>query len=208
MPPLEPAPSRSKFSLDKCPKPKQPAKRRLPDLRELTPTAAPMAAPEDVRKIIRDAKHFIGIDVETHDLVPAGNPLWEIREFGIPTRADDGTLRYLRLLQVGWGRSQDDMKTRLIKPEDFVVKGEATDKHKIAHDYALKHGVPVKEVLLELFADVSEAVEQGCRVCAHHCGFDAGIIGREMKRAGLAECKASWDAMITEAGLCTMDHST
>ena len=211
MPTLEPAPKRSKFSLDKCPRPS--ANGRLPDFGKLTSEAPALAPPETVRKIIGDAKHFIGIDVETHDLVPAGNPMWEVGEFGFPARASDDTLRYLRVLQLGWARSQDGaqakiVKTLLIKPEDFVVREQATKKHGIAHDYALTHGVPVKEALLELFADVSDAVEQGCRVTAHHCGFDAGIIGREMERAGLAECKASWDAMIRKNGLCTMDHST
>ena len=206
----EPKQKRSKFSLEKCPRPRQP-KGSPPDLSQMSSEAKPLPAPLTVRNILSDATRFLAIDTETHALVPAGNSKREVGEFGFPTRASDETLSYLRLLQLGWARSQDGadpvVKTRLIRPVGFAVQAEAAEKHKITHEHASAHGVPVKEALAELFEDVSAAVEQGCRICAHHCGFDAGIIGREMQRAGLLECKAAWDGMVSKHGLCTMEPS-
>ena len=71
---------------------------------------------------------------------------------------------------------------------------------------ACEKGVPIKDAPREFFKDVADAVDRGYRLCAHHMGFDAGIILRELGRAGLREYIPQWTSMVRK-GLCTMDPS-
>ena len=96
------------------------------------------------------------------------------------------------------------IKTKLIKPTDFTIECSATNKHHITHNEACENGVPIREALHEFFEDVTVLVGKGYRLCAHHLGFDAGIILRELDRAGLHSCKLEWVSMV-QKGLCTMD---
>ena len=209
MPTLEPAPKRSKFSLEKCPRPSD--KGRLPDLTKLTQEVKTLPAPPIVREKLEGSSLFVGIDIETHALVPrvAGKSFWRAGEFGLPTTADDDTLAFLRMIQLGWayvpiGSSAPCVKSFLIKPDGFTVEASASYKHGITHELVVEPGKELGGVLREFMADLTALSGMGYRVCAHHLGFDAGVILREMRRAGLSDSIAPLEQMFRD-GLCTMD---
>ena len=66
--------------------------------------------------------------------------------------------------------------------------------------------MPIRDALRDFFEDVSDVLSKGHRLCAHHLGFDAGIVLREMGRAGLHDSMGQW-ALMASKGLCTMDPS-
>ena len=184
----------------------------MPDLSELTHEVKTVPAPRLVIEKMEGSSLFVGIDVETHALVPRGSnksSFWKTGEFGFPTTADDEALCFLRLVQLGWAYIADGsdvpvVKSCLIKPKGFAIETSATEKHGIEHDTALEHGRPLGEVLREFLEDVSALHEKGYRICAHHLGFDAAILSREMARAGIGLASGAWDQRVRE-GLCTMD---
>ena len=149
---------------------------------------------------------------ETHALVPRGPSqasFWRAGEFGFLTTANDETLLFLRLVQLGWAYMTDGsdvpvIKSHLIKPEGFAIESAAIDKHGIENSEALKHGQPLAEVLRVFLDDLTSCLEKGYRICAHHLGFDAGILSREMVRVGIDPVRDVWDKGVRE-GLCTMD---
>ena len=207
----EAPPKRSRFSFGKCTQTPQ-SKALLPDLNLLTEEVATLPAPKPVMEKLHGPPLFIGIDVETHALVPrraSQASFWRTGEFGFLTTADDEALSFLRLVQLGWAYTTDDsdvpvVKTCLIKPEGFTIESTATEKHGIKHSEALEHGQPLAEVLRVFLDDLTSCLEKGYRICAHHLGFDAGILTREMARVGINRVRDVWDKGMRE-GLCTMD---
>ena len=206
-----PPSKKSRFSLSKCAQtPKSGPS--LPDLNRLTEEIAPLPAPKRVMEKLHGPPLFIGIDVETHALVPRGPSqasFWRTGEFGFLTTADDEALSFLRLVQLGWAYTTDDsevpvIKSYLIKPEGFTIESAATEKHGIKHSEALEQGQPLAEVLRVFLDDLASCLEKGYRICAHHLGFDAGILSREMARAGVNPLREAWSNGVRE-GLCTMD---
>ena len=209
--PAAPPPKRSRFAFGKCAQmPKSGAS--LPHLNQLTEEVATLPASELVMEKLHGPPLFIGIDVETHALVPRGPSqasFWRTGEFGFLTTADDEALSFLRLVQLGWAYVADGsdapvVKTCLIKPEGFTIESAATAKHGIENSEAVKHGQPLAEVLRVFLDDLSSCLERGYRICAHHLGFDAGILSREMARAGIDPVRDVWDKGVRD-GLCTMD---
>ena len=206
-----PPPKRSRFSVDKCPRPLE-GRGRLPDLRQLTQEVKSLPAPPRVVEKLDGSSFFVGIDVETHALVPRGSnqqSFWKSGEFGFLTTADNEALSLLRVVQIGWAYATKDadalvIKSCLVKPEGFAIESPATEKHGIKHDFAFEHGRPLHEVLCEFLDDVLALLQKGYRICAHHLGFDAGILSREMTRAGIGVARGDWDQRVRE-GLCTMD---
>ena len=205
-----PPPKRSRLSFGKCAQmPKSGAP--LPDLSRLTEEVATLPAPKPVMEKLHGPSLFLGIDVETHALVPRGPgqaSFWRTGEFGFLTTADDEALSFLRLVQLGWaykadGSDEPVVKTCLIKPEGFTIESAATEKHGIKNSEALDHGQPLAEVLRLFLDDLTSCLEKGYRICAHHLGFDAGIIAREMARVGIDPARDVWNKNVRE-GLCTM----
>ena len=211
-PPEEAPPQKkSRFSFGKCaqmPNTEAP----LPELHRLTEEVATLPAPKPVMEKLHGPHLFIGIDVETHALVPRGPSqasFWRTGEYGFLTTANDETLSFLRLVQLGWAYVEDGsdvpvVKTCLIKPEGFTIDIAATDKHGIKHSEAVEHGQPLAEVLRIFLDDLTSCLEKGYRICAHHLGFDAGTLSREMARAGINPLREAWSNGVRE-GLCTMD---
>ena len=207
----EPPRKRSKFSMAAGQK-LLASKGRLPDLKELTPIAKESPAPSSVREKFCGPGRFIGIDVETHALdARTCSRDWQTDEFGFSTKASAELLSSLRLVQLGWAWAFSDgsaavIKAKLIKPVGFTIEPGATEKHRITHEEACEKGVPIEDALQEFLKDVADAVDRGYRLCAHHMGFDAGIVLRELGRAGLQEHIPQWMAMAKQ-GLCTMHPS-
>jgi hypothetical protein len=204
-----PPQKRAKFSPNAC-RALLASKGRLPDLSKLSKSVQVLPASQAVRDQFRFSPKFVGIDIETHALVPPSkSPAWRTDEFGILVKASEEALAYLRIVQLGWTYSCEGapvIKTKLIKPVGFAVEPGATVKHRISHEEALENGVPIRDALCDLFSDVTRAISEGHRLCAHHLGFDAGIILREMERAGLNSYVDKW-VQVVGGGLCTMDPS-
>ena len=205
----EPTRKRTKFSFDSSKKLSE-SKGRLPDLDKLNPIVKESLAPQAVRDKFCGPARFIGIDIETHALVPkSGSCHWRSDEFGVLSGVSKECVSSLRMVQLGWAFADWGAivtKTKLIKPVGFAIEPGATAKHRISHEEALENGVPIRDALCDLFSDVTRAISEGHRLCAHHLGFDAGIILREMERAGLNSYVDKW-VQVVGGGLCTMDPS-
>ena len=67
-----PPPKRSRFSVDKCPRPVE-DRGRLPDLSQLTQEVKSLPAPPRVVEKFDGSSFFVGIDVKTQALVPRGS---------------------------------------------------------------------------------------------------------------------------------------
>ena len=183
------------------------SKGRLPDLNKLVAIVKESPAPQNVLEKFCGVANFIGIDVETHARARYGECDWRTDEFGLLTGASEETLSSLRIIQLGWAYFAEGgmvTKTKLIKPSGFTIDPGATDVHRISHEEASGNGIPIQDALREFFEDVVDLRDKGYRLCAHHLGFDAGIILRELERAGLHGCMPEWVSLVGK-GLCTMD---
>ena len=156
-------------------------------------------------------KLIVGIDVETHALVPPQpKGAWRAGNFGLQTKLDLDTIGPLRLIQLGWAfgdlpANSPQSKARIVKPDGFQVHPDASAKHRITHELAVDEGRPLRDVLQEMLRDVLGAARRGGRVCAHHLEFDATVITNEMRRlGGFEEELVEWDAFV-RFGLCTMN---
>ena len=124
---------------------------------------------------------IISIDIETHGW-PSTPTRVHIGSFGWHFCEEEGLCDFARILQLGWaiGRAglstPRTVKNYYIKPSDFSVTHAATRFHGITHDFAVQHGHPLDQVLMELMDDVETPHKRGARLCAHHLEFDAGII--------------------------------
>ena len=205
----EPAQKRARFSTAACPKPSA-SKGRLPDLSKLIPDVKGLPAPVSVRHKFRGSSLFIGVDIETHaPISTSDNCDFRSGEFDIKITVTEECLSSLRVIQLGWvfvDEASTVIKTKLIKPIDFTVKSDATKVHHITDEEARDHGVPLQRALCEFIEDMAALHGKGYRLCAHHLGFDAGIILRELDRAGMHSRKLEWVSMV-QKGLCTMDPS-
>ena len=113
----EAPPKRSRFSFGKCAQ-VQKSGALLPDLSRLTEEVATLPAPKPVVEKLHGPPLFIGIDVETHALVPRGPSrasFWRTGEFGFLTTADDEALSFLRLVQLGWAYTTDGSEAPIVK---------------------------------------------------------------------------------------------
>jgi hypothetical protein len=153
------------------------------------------------------------IDVETHDIAPRKHERgWIPGTFGHERlTVDDSCVRKLRVVQLGWtiGDITSDepptTKSRIVRPEGFVVTDEVSEIHDILHKDALENGGSLKLVLEEFLKDVEHLVGAGGRLCAHHFEFDAAIIDTELGRCGVdAEQRRIWQQAV-RSGMCTMN---
>lgn len=150
----------------------------------------------------------MGIDIETHSLVPStAESWWRPGHFGFMTRLTKEVLAELHVVQIGWTvgtfGSVPTTKERLVQPDGFEITDGATEKHKISHSAAVSQGEPLAKCLRELLDDVSSLKLQGGRVCSHNLEFDVGILVAEMHRCGLADlAQLLVDAV--EGGFCSM----
>ena len=86
----------------------------------------------------------------------------------------------------------------VIKPVGFSIPEEAARIHGITTEYAIKNGMPLSDVLNEVYSALNEAHY----VVAHNMSFDEKIIGAEFLRNGLEDC------LPTKKRICTMQSST
>lgn len=109
-----------------------------------------------------------------------------------------------RVVQLAW-QFYDDRgillgeANRIIRPDGFIIPGEAAMVHGISTEKAMKEGIDLKEALLE-FADVL-SVAKG--LVAHNMNFDDKVVSAEFIRSGLPL------ELIQEINkICTMEGST
>ena len=89
---------------------------------------------------------WASIDVETHDLAPPSDRVWEVGEFGhLRHRTGIARIRALRIVQIGWTVGDFDSsdppvtKVRLMKPGGFKVTLAATRAHNITQEPSLSN---------------------------------------------------------------------
>jgi len=167
--------------------------------------------PDNVRKLLADAKCFFAFDVETHKLVPTTTAtiLKNGQKANLYSRVASQDLSALRVVQIGWavGRVDDAhepvVKAYVVKPEGYTIDEEATAKHRITQEAAASGGAPLKDVLAMFLCEAKAASEQGARMTSFNLAFDAAMIRFELARAGFNKDIHTWDNMIGD-GLCTM----
>ena len=167
-----------------------------------TPTAPP---PEVAAKLGKQCL-VAGVDVETHDWEAHTGIKAEYGQYGFYSIMHPDGLN-ARIVQLGWavGTAPNALvvKERLVQPSDFQISEKATHYHGISHDWAIRNGRPLREVLEEFITDMINVYDEGGRIVVHHLEFDCGIIERELLRAGLGRVDV-W-RRIARSDMCTMD---
>ena len=145
----------------------------------------PLPPPTVIAHQLAQTHHLaVGIDIETHILVPGNTKVWAEGQFGFKTTIDPDSITAMRLIEIGFAigdcHGGDPIaQSCVIRPDGFMVSCEATRVHHISHGDAVQDGIPLKDALELMVTRVLEAVSAGHRIVSHHLEFDAGIIAAE-----------------------------
>ena len=170
---------------------------------------APLPPPAAIADKLLNGHHLaVGIDVETHILVPHNTKTWNDGQFGFKCKVCSDSISTMRIVEVGWAigdcRCEEPVvQSYVVRPDGFVVSNESTNVHHISHAEAIKDGIPLPCALERMVTNVLDAVDAGYRVVSHHLEFDAGIIAAELVRAELGHLSGPW-ARAVMGGFCTM----
>ena len=169
-------------------------------------TASPKKPADEVRAKIGRCRLVAGIDVETNPWT-CSETAAGLGQFGFYCFCPPAKLE-ARIVTIGWAfgelHSDPVRKERIVKPDGFRVEEAGARFHGVSHETAESDGLPLAKVLTELLDDMVAVRRAGGRVVAHHLELDAGIIARELERAGLGHRKDEWATFVRE-GLCLMD---
>ena len=204
----EQAPKRPRFIAIRSPGRIRAPTPRATDLVCGPPT--PLPPPTVIAHQLAQTHHLaVGIDIETHNLVPGNTKVWAEGQFGFKTTIDPDSITAMRLIEIGFAigdcHGGDPIaQSCVIRPDGFMVSCEATRVHHISHGDAVQDGIPLKDALELMVTRVLEAVSAGHRIVSHHLEFDAGIIAAELVRAGLQHLCDDW-AHAVKNGFCTMN---
>ena len=169
----------------------------------------PLPPPTAIAHQLARAHHLaVGIDVETHILVPGNTKGWAEGQFGFKCKVCPAAINEMRIVEIGWAigdcrRGEPVVQSCVVRPDGFVVSCESTSVHHISHTDAVNEGIPLPLALERMVTSVLEAVGAGHRIVSHHLEFDAGIIAAELVRAGLRHLSSPW-ARAVMGGFCTM----
>ena len=198
---------RKGFVFKPIPKPDRQVK--VPLFHELTfgPASAP-PAPDNVLKLLGQQDLFVGIDVETHQLVPRIYSKGVEGKFGHWSADLGDACVNMRVVQVGWsfgrvGLGQPTTKQHVVTPDGFRIDAQAAAKHGITNERAIASGRCLVEVLAEFIEDVTEVLRNGGRLVAHNLSFDGEVLLNELVRSGYEDKREFWTEAV-KAGLCTM----
>ena len=167
-------------------------------------------APETIVSQIGNPKLAIGVDLETHGWPDCSSSKGHVGQYGFYTMKDDASLKFARIVQIGWvvGECRMDAETSaksyLVRPDGFEIQQRAVDFHKISNERAGTEGVSLKEALSAFMEDAVAAYDGGGKIVAHQIEWDGGVIYEELGRCGLTALQSKWASMITTAGFCTM----
>ena len=163
--------------------------------------------PEVLRKLGVEGL-AVGVDIDTADWTPKRNPLRK-GQFGFYTMSGPEAFEQ-RIVQLGWSirdvaaESSEEHGEIIVQPHDFEISDKAAKFHGVCARRAWEEGIPL-DAALERFMDVMQrAHSKGGRVVIHNLEFDAGIIDKELTRAGLERWRPLWHE-IARQGFCTMD---
>lgn len=98
----------------------------------------------------------------------------------------DTVLKWPRLVEVAWIECHEEGTVvseynQIIKPDGFVIPKQASAIHGITTEKAMKNGIQLHEVLMQLFTVIGR-----CSVIiGHNVEFDTKIIEMEFLRTGL-----------------------
>ena len=204
-----PAPKK-KIRFNPPPARRKPVPRAVPRASQLvvlppgTFSGTPMPAALQV-KLSPVSRLVLGVDVETNDWAERSAIKGSIGEHGFYNICRPCDLE-ARVVQLGWA-IRDETGTivmeRIVKPDGWDISAKAALYHGISQEEAVQKGADLAEVLREFMLDVRDVCRRGGRLVAHHLEFDAGILFREMKRAGLDDA-TDWSRMVRAHGFCTM----
>ena len=154
--------------------------RKLLSVSEASFVAKPLPPSAKVKEILLshfESGRLIAIDVETHVLIPnqPQGSWWQDGRFGIENTVCDSDIAAMFLVHVGWtycdpGCAKPITKSRIVRPQGFVISAAASDKHGISHDMAMTQGVDLEVVLADLLKDAEAICSNNGRVVSHHLG--------------------------------------
>jgi len=154
---------------------------------------------------------ILAFDIETHGWPACEDRKGHFGQFGWWTLKPAETLRYSRIVSLGWviappdPQAQEVVKSSFILPNNFQMEEKATMFHGIAQTKLLTEGRSLAEVMQEFMTDVREACKGDCRLVAHQLEFDAGVIQEELRRLGFESLRAEWERCVRQHGYCTMN---
>jgi len=158
-------------------KPKSKAK--VPKAAELEYGFKVAPPPPDVKAKLGTTGLWIGVDIETHGWEESKGIKGSIGQHGFYNLCAPCDLD-ARVVQIGWAFPDSNgelvVKERLVFPVGFSVSLKATRVHRITHQHAVAHGLPLKSVLLEFMDDVEAIYAQGGRLVCHHMEFVGGLV--------------------------------
>ena len=169
----------------------------------------PLPTPAVIAHTLTQGHHLaVGIDVETHILVPRNTKTWDDGQFGFKCKVCTEAINEMRIVEIGWAIGdcrcgEPVVQSCVVRPDGFVVSSESTSVHHISHTDAVNDGIPLPRALEHMVTSVLEAVGAGHRIVSHHLEFDAGIIAAELVRAGLGHLSSPWERAVKD-GFCTM----
>ena len=186
---------------------KVPRASELPAATSATAMSLVPPTPEVLRKLGKES-FAMGVDIETADWAPKRNPLRK-GQFGFYTMSGPEAFEQ-RIVQIGWcikevaTDSSEERGEIIVQPHDFEISDKAANFHGVCEKRAWEEGVPLKPALESFMNVMQRAHEKGGRLIIHNLEFDAGIIDKELTRAGLERWRPIWHD-IARKGFCTMD---
>ncbi len=101
-----------------------------------------------------------------------------------------------RMVQLAWQLHDEwgqiiDRGDLIIRPDGFDIPFNAQQVHGISTELARAEGVPLEEALTRF----EEALEKTSYLVGHNLGFDLGVVGAEMQRAGHEKAYHRLDAL-------------
>jgi DNA polymerase III epsilon subunit-like protein len=109
-----------------------------------------------------------------------------------------------RLVQIGWVVADENgttikKRSEIIRPDGFIIPFGASNVHGITTETAMKLGVPLVDVLREVYNDMFNAKV----LVAHNFGFDHKILGAEFYRHNI-----DTNVIDSKKHICTMLSTT
>lgn len=167
--------------------------------------AVPM--PEEIRaKLSPGSPLVLGLDVVTNDWTPGAAEKGLIGEHGHYQLCRPCDLE-ARVVQITWmirNEAGAAAAARVVKPDGWTISEKAFQYHGISQAAAEEKGSELAASLRYFMRDVRAVCDAGGRLVAHHLGFHAGLLFREMQRAGLDSDARDWSRLVRVHGFCTM----
>jgi DNA polymerase III epsilon subunit-like protein len=125
-----------------------------------------------------------------------------------------------RIVSIGWTYIKNytgellefnKINENIVKPENFIISEEVSKIHGITHEFAIKNGIPLPDILRK--AGLREAINDADYLVAHNCLFDLNILLSECYR--LLKCEIEFVDIVKKLNymlynnkyVCTLKYS-